>query len=308
MGHDDVFAGLPIQLFTAKGSLIEPSLHAIKVMWEWESEVSFTQLFDDLLAEPNAKAITALVIGAWDEELYDVNSSAVVDLLVAAKDKLPQLKALFMGDISQEENEISWINQSNLEPLYAAYPQLEVLKVRGGNDLQLGDLRQLPKLHTLIIETGGLDRSVIEDITRHDLSQLKHLELWLGSEDYGANINIYDFEALLSGELFPSLKYLGIRNSENADELAPVIASSPLLLRLDTLDMSLGNLSDQGGEVFLKSSALGKLKLLDLHHHYLSEDMMQRLAQLPMTVNLDEQEVADDWGDGELHRYIYVSE
>lgn len=307
MGHDEIFAGLPIVVFSGDSELANPKEHAIKLMQSWDGDVSFVDAFLALLEEPKAKDIEVLVIGTWSEAPHDKSSELVIDLLVAAKEKLPNLRALFIGDIASEEKELAWIVQSDFKPLFTAYPQLEVLKLRGSYGLLLDGLELANNLHTLIIESAGLDRSVIEAITASPLANLQHLELWLGSEESGANINIYDFEVLLSDEVLPSLKYLGLRNSEHADELAPVVASSPLLLRLDSLDMSLGNMSDQGGEAFLKSSALGKLKTLNLQYHYFSDDMMQRLSALSPEVDTSRQKIAQEW-DGELHREIFIAE
>ncbi|MFN8512832.1 MAG: hypothetical protein U0841_09645 [Chloroflexia bacterium] len=68
---------------------------------------------------------------------------------------MPRLTALFFGDIIVEESEISWIEQTDVSPLLAAFPQLEIFGVRGGNGLSFGQLRH-DVLQTLIVETGGL--------------------------------------------------------------------------------------------------------------------------------------------------------
>lgn len=305
---EEVLAGFPIKHFIKGEALPNPDKYAIKLTLDWGDDHSFETLLQDLLAQPKTSEITALVIGMWDPEPYDATPEAVLKFLVEHKAHFPKLKHFFLGDMTSEENEISWICHMDLAFFFAVYPKLETLKIRGANDLALNDLGKLTQLKTLIIESGGLGRQIIEQITSADLQNLEHLELWLGDENYGANTNIYDFEDLLSGDLFPSLKYLGLRNSEHADELAPVVATSPLLLRVDTLDMSLGNMSDQGGQAFLKSSALGNLKQLDLYHHYFSNEMMEALKALPMNVDVGDQNKPDDWGDGEMHRYIYIGE
>ena len=41
------------------------------------------------------------------------------------------------------------------------------------------------------------------------------------------------------------------------------------------------------------------IEKLDLHHHYLSDEMMGKLEQLAIAVDLSEQEEADEW-DGKL--------
>jgi hypothetical protein len=54
--------------------------------------------------------------------------------------------------------------------------------------------------------------------------------------------------------------------------------------RLETLDLSLGTLSDEGGEslLHLKDSALKKL---NVHYHFMSPEMVKRLRALPFVVD-----------------------
>ena len=73
--------------------------------------------------------------------------------------------------------------------------------------------------------------------------------------------------------------------------------------QLDTLDLSLGTLSDEGGQAILETPQLKRVKQLDLHHHYLSEDMMEKLKAMYPGVNVDDAEEDDDG-----HRFIAVSE
>jgi hypothetical protein len=54
---------------------------------------------------------------------------------------LTNLRAIFLGDITYEENEISWIEQSDVSPLLRAYPALEVSRVRGGNSLEFSKIK-----------------------------------------------------------------------------------------------------------------------------------------------------------------------
>jgi hypothetical protein len=124
--------------------------------------------------------------------------------LVGAAGKLPNLKAIFLGDMTYEECEISWINQSDVSPLYAAFPQLEELKIRGGNGLSLGRLvHRNPQ--RLTIETGGLGCDVLLQLAKADLPSLQHLELWLGDDGYGWDGSLDDIMPLLQEGRFPKL-------------------------------------------------------------------------------------------------------
>ena len=248
---------------------------------------------------------THLVIGAWaGEELYD--TEAPVEELCAEASKLPDLRALFLGDIIAEENEISWIQQADVSPLLAAFPKLELLRVRGGSGLAFTENRHA-NLRGLAFETGGMDASVVQSVANADLPNLEYLELWLGSEHYGATGTVEDLQPLLNGEQFPKLRYLGLRNCHFVDDIANVIANSPLVDRIKTLDLSMGTLSDAGGTALLKLPTDGALKTLNLNHNYLTHEVATQLEALPFEVDTSERETPHDY-DGKEYRYVSVGE
>jgi hypothetical protein len=248
----------------------------------------------------------ALVVGAWQGDASEASSQEVVEALVSYAERFPDLRALFLGDIVSEENEISWINQSDLSALWPAFPNLEHLQVRGGNDLALGRF-EAPRLTTLILESGGLPRRAVQDALAAGAPELRHLELWLGTDNYGGDSTPDDFADLFAGRLFPKLNTLALRDCDYADALAAAVAEAPLLERIATLDLSLGNLSDAGAEALLASPAVAKLSRLDLHHHFLTDAMMARLERLGPAVDLSEQQDEEEYG-GEIYRSIAVSE
>jgi hypothetical protein len=272
-----------------------------------EKGVHWADHFAQLLDDPASARLTGLVVGPWDYYSTDTPTSAhIVAALVAARDRLPNLTVLFVGDIISEEAEISWIQQSDVTPLLEAYPALEHFQVRGGTGLVLAATRH-DRLRALVIESGGLDAQVGSGVLRSELPALEHLEVWLGTERYGANTTVADLEPLVAGTLFPSLRYLGLRDSEIANEIAAAIAQAPILERIRVLDLSLGTLDDSGAAALLASPAIRNLEKLDLHHHYCSEAMMAQLETLGIEVDTSDRQEPDVW-DGEEHRYVAVSE
>lgn len=138
-----------------------------------------------------------------------------------------------------------------------------------------------------------------------DFPALEYLELWLGSENYGGDTTVADLEPILSGERLPALRHLGLQNSEIQDEVAAAVASAPVVARLESLAQSMGTLTDMGAEALLSGRSLTHLRRLDLHHHFLSDAMVERLRTTFSGVELDvsEQEKPDDdW------YYVAVSE
>jgi predicted DNA-binding WGR domain protein len=270
---------------------------------DWENNELIPNL-EHYLATDAAREATAVIMGAWHGDDSEVTSTDVIQRLANEKDRLPKLAAIYVGDITSEENEMSWIKQGDLSPLLQAFPKLQLLRSRGGDGLELKTPVH-PNLRGLAMETGGLDVGVIRSICTSDFPNLEYLELWLGTDEYGANYNVADLQPILSGKLFPKLKYLGLRNCQRADELAGVVVNSPLLQRIETLDLSLGVLTDEGARALLMLPLNTTLKKLNLHYNFISADLIRQLKALPLTVdaskpsNMDED---DEW------RFVAVGE
>lgn len=309
------FAGKSVEDWDPEKGITDPEGTIYRIRLEDDTagarerwSVQFARFLDD----PASSQVTGIVIGDWQQwsGSGEESSAPIVEALVAAHDRLPNLTAIFLGDIVLEESEISWINQSDVSPLFRAYPALEHFRVRGSDGLVLGRLHHT-RLKSLIIESGGLPVEVVRDVAAAELPALEHLELWLGTENYGADAQIDDIAPLLFEDRFPSLRYLGLRDSEIADEIAFTIARAPILQRIKVLDLSLGTLSDLGAAALIESPAIANLERLDLHHHFCSDGVMSQLVQLGarlgIKVNVSQQQAADLW-DGEEHRFVAVSE
>lgn len=316
------FAGRAVKDWSADNGIKDPAGVAYRLgitYDEGEEGIDLPGKLAEFLDDPKAAQVEALVIGAWQADDSSASSAPLVEALAAARDKLKSLRHLFLGDITSEENEMSWIVQSDLSPLLEAYPNLEHLSVRGSQDLSLGSPRHA-KLRELVIQSGGLPPGVVHEIAAAELPALEHLELWLGSPGYGGDTTVEDLAPLLKGDRFPRLKYLGLKNSEIQDDIAAVIANAPVLERIEVLDLSLGTLGDDGAKALLASPVLSgdpalfsgktaapRLKKLDIHHHYVSDDFVKALKKLGIEVDAGEKQEPDNWG-GEEHRYISVSE
>ncbi len=259
------------------------------------------------LADPRAGEVPALVLGMWGF-MPDARSDLdrIVAQLAAGRDRLRSLRALFLGDITADECEISWLGSTDLSPILQAYPDLEHLWIRGAEGLVFGTFRHA-SLKTLVIQSGGLPGEVTRQVAGANLPALEHLELWLGEENYGGTTTLADLAPILSGQHFPLLRTLGLRNAEHADEIARAVAQAPITERLRVLDLSMGTLGDSGAEALLASPSVRRLEKLDLHHHYISAGLSLRLMELDVEVNLNDKQEADE-DDGEQYRYIAVSE
>ncbi len=279
-------------------------VYAIRMSWD-DEDVSFDELFSSYLQSDGPANTVGLVIGNWSLE-EPTNPVEIVNKLCANKDKFGKLVAIFFGDIEMEESEVSWIEQCSLTPILDAFPNLEMLRVRGANGLGFPKAKH-KKLRAFAIESGGMGSELAKQVCQADFPNLEHLELWLGTPNYGGDCRPNDLQPILAAKAFPKLKYLGLRNSEIADDIAGVIVNSPLLKKLDTFDLSLGTLSDEGGNALLSLTDSINLKRLNLNHHFLSNDMVKKVKKLPFTISVSDKQEPEDWGDGEF-RFVAISE
>ena len=302
------FAGKPVVTWEMGNPLPDPSATAIRLsVNEYDDDdPEFGDYFQAFLQQPGIEQIDTLLIGNWGEA-FEESIEDALSLLNAANDRLSAVKHLALADMDSEECEVSWIQQGNIGTLYAAYPQLQTLSIKGAEGLHLSDIK-LPELRSLILVNGGLDSGVLAEVANAHCPKLHHLELWLGDDNYGCDIESEHLKALLQAlPRFPELSYLGLCNYYKANQLAQLLPEVSLPDSITTLDLSKGTLSDAGAEALLSmSERLGKLDTLDLHYHYLSNEMMERLQQLPCQVDLSEQEEAD--GDEDDDRYVFLAE
>ncbi|MCX5104436.1 STM4015 family protein [Streptomyces sp. NBC_00053] len=274
-----------------------------------ESEMTWEEAFKAFLDTVDPAGVRALIVGQWGEA-YEVKSSYAIDLIIAAADRLTSLEAVFIGDMTSEENEISWIEQSDVTALLNAFPGLLELGVRGGTDLVFSPSKH-ERLRSLTIETGGLPVDVIRGILDSELPALERLDLWLGVSAYGGDADVADLAPLLSGTRFPRLTHLGLRNSEVQNEIAAAVASAPVVAQLRVLDLSNGTMGDEGAAALLDGQPLTHLEKLDLYHHFMTEPMERRIVQAlePHGVRVDVSERETPWGNRGIDgRYTSVSE
>ena len=250
--------------------------------------------------------IEEIIIACWGEA-WDDSCQAIIDGMVNNKEKFAHIKSLFMGDMDYEDCEVSWIIQGNYSELWKALPGLKELTIKGSIDLELGEICH-ENLESLEIICGGLPSEIIEQIAKAKLPNLKKLNLYLGSDGYGFDGDEGTIQKLLEESDFPKLEYLGINDSEIQDEVTEVILASKYMSQITTLDLSNGTLSDKGGQMLLETlPKYPNITTVDLHFHYLSDEMMEKLEALPISIDLDEQNEADE-DDGEVYRYAMLTE
>lgn len=253
---------------------------------QYEEGITPADMIREILKDPEFPQLNELIIGSWGDAWED-GCQTMLDIITAESDKFSHIERLFIGDMGYEDCEVSWIIQGNYSKLWEAMPQLKALTVKGSTDLVFGEICH-ENLEELTVICGGLPTSVIEEIQRAKLPNLKKLLLYIGIENYGFEGDETTIRTLLEQADFPKLEYLGIADSEIQDQLAEVVLESKFMGQIHTLDLSCGTLSDVGGELLLKKlGQYPKIKKLDLHYHYLSDEMMKRLETELAGVELD---------------------
>ncbi|UED83502.1 STM4015 family protein [Streptomyces profundus] len=257
--------------------------------------------------------VRALIVGVWGEA-YENGPERVIEALVGVRDRLTALRAVFLGDIVMEEAEISWIYQGRVTDVLEAFPALEEFGVRGGTDLSFSPIRH-EALRRLVIETGGMPAAAVRGVAASDLPALVHLDLWLGTPEYGGDADIDDLAPIFSGVRLPALRHLSLCNSVLQDAICAAVAAAPVVARLDSLDLSMGVLTDEGASALLTGQPLTHLSSLDLSHNYISGKLLTRLRETlePAGVQLDLDHGGaefdeDEDADGNQWRFVAVGE
>lgn len=301
--NESAFGGLAIELFDGTFTF-DPRTTMPRIAVEYDDDPEdWIAQFRKLLALPVAPHLRGLAVGSWGAP-YENSSAPVAHAVAASAQQLPNLTTLVFGDLSMEEAEVSWIENYELGPMFNAFPALTAILVRGGNNLGLTGLR-LPRLRTLVVQTGGLDSAVVQQLLDAELPSLTHLEIYTGDENYGATVTMADLAPIISGHTFPNLTYLGLKNSELQDDIAVAICDSPLLDRLQVLDLSLGILTDVGGTALLNEPRIRNLGFLNLEHHWLSDAVSNKLRNLGVSIDLSDAMLGVDEDD---YRYVAIGE
>ncbi|MFF8553726.1 STM4015 family protein [Streptomyces sp. NPDC015501] len=307
--HLDRFHGLPVHTPQPSSTAL-PAADSVAWRLACDEDEDFAPLWEQFLETVDTTRVRALVIGPWWEEDY-TPFAPVMELIVAHADRFPALRGLFLADVVGEECEVSWLRMCDVTPALEAFPLLEEFAVRGcGREgLALRPLRHTA-LKSLRFESGGLPGGLVRAVTASELPALERLELWFGSSWYGGDATIEDIRPILAGGLFPRLRHLGLQNSEIQDEIAAAVGSAPVVARLEVLALSMGTLSDAGGEALLNGQPLNHLALLDLRHHYLTAPVVERIRTACAPAVVEAGEAEEEYGDpdDEPERYVAVSE
>ncbi|MBD2597930.1 HEAT repeat domain-containing protein [Nostoc spongiaeforme FACHB-130] len=298
------------QEFNPQIGITEPKNYAYAIQFQTENRNRSLNLehFNRLLQDTQISQLQALICHIrYSYSNENTSFGIVLEAICDACEQLPNLQALFIGDTEQHEYRKSKLAVFDIRPILEAFPNLQLLKVRGQFYQYLLECESCKheNLKTLIIETADINSDNFAQICALELPNLEYLELWFGRQLPHSTFVMDVLAPILSGTKFPNLAYLGLRSSEFSDLLAEEIVQSPIIERLLVLDLSMGNLSS--AQALLNCPAINQLHTLNISNNCLSEGMVQRLLQLNCQVIADEQEIEVDRGCG-ASRYSALHE
>ena len=136
--------------------------------------------------------------------------------------------------------------------------------------------------------------------------------LYIGVDSYGFDGDKDTIKSLLNDSDFPALKYLGLEDSEIQDDIAEIVFDCKYISQINTLDLANGTLTDKGGQLIAdKIKDYPNIKKIDLHYHYMTDDIMDKLDdiadELDIDIDLDDDQEADEY-DGEVYYYPMLTE
>ncbi len=250
---------------------------------------------------PSGRFLRELVIGENRVRAYHRSECQPVVAAIAAR-SWPTLRRLSLGDVAGEAHRE--VHLGDLSALWPAVPALEELSLRGV-ELRLGELA-LPELRTLRIEVADLSPELLGAVAAARAPKLERLAL--GGDATGelpvALLAPLARAAHLRELALTFTAFAGVRFS---DALASLLVEEKILHRLERLDLSRGNLGDEGLATLLRDrAALASLQRLDLSQNTLSAEAIGGLrAAFPrLTVAADGQRARGE----ALDRYEDVQE
>ena len=218
---------------------------------------------------------------------------------IARSPLAPRVRVLRFDDFDYDDCMMHFAHCGTFGNELAQLTALEELRVRGDR----WSVGALPAtLRTFVRESCTLSSEEVRELAAFEWPVLEHLELWFGNIDYGASATVADLAPILAGRRTPKLGHLGIRNSELAEPLLEALAKSPLLPRLHSLDLSMGNAGDDMVRALVAHAPrLRHLASIDLTDNFLTEDHTAEIRRVLDNVIVANQRYLDDELSG---RYV----
>jgi uncharacterized protein (TIGR02996 family) len=234
---------------------------------DYETRESYRPLLDGFLAHPSARFLQEVALGIISlDDPGDYQEA--IDALVARGPASLRVFRIADADYSDYGE---WASFDDLTAFLARFPRLERLFLRC-TIRNLGADLALPRLRSLILRSWLLDARHIRAVAEADWPVLEELELFMGQVYRGSDERLALLQPIIQGTRLPALRRLGLTNSPFGDEICALLVASPLLPRLERLDLSRSALTDRGARTLgAHGDRLAHLLDLDLSHCFLTD-------------------------------------
>ncbi|MEO6771779.1 MAG: WGR domain-containing protein [Kofleriaceae bacterium] len=264
----------------------------------WKGKTA--DVLDQVLRHPSGRFVVEFSFQT-NGDPSEGNLQDIIDLL--SKKAPATTRKLTFGD---NVDQVSWHHTGNLGKLWKAVPHLRVLEIETG-EFDVGAM-DAPELERAIFITGGLSKACGKNLAKAHMPKIQHLEIYYGDDNYGGDCSVKEVKPLLDRTDLPELAYLGLKNSMFSNDIAKAIGGAKILAGLETLDLSLGTMTDEGAEALAAAKgSLAHLECLDLTRNYLTKKGVAAVKGLCKKVVTDQQQEADDDG-GDMHYYVSIAE
>lgn len=240
----------------------------LELRWDDEKGQDPAHDLKQVLALPTARVLRDLRLGPLPARGRTMTAQRALDAL-AATQAPSRLRSLFLTNLARWD--WSDTNTGDFGAVHHLFPKLQQLTLNAGT-IQLGANTSLPALETLSIQTHALTRRALADVLSLKAPKLKRLSLWFGRASRGSTATLDGLAAILDGTRFPKLVHLGLMNCEWVGDAVRVLPTSKVLRQLESLDLSMGCLTDDDVAAMQEHrAAFARLEHLNLHDNGLSK-------------------------------------
>lgn len=230
-------------------------------------------LADELLGHPSAHFLRRLVIGPLGTP-DEYNYIGVVEAI--ARRGHARLEELELGAFGPEM-ELAFSRAGDVSPLLRAAPGLRRLALRAGS-LRFESALTHAALRELSVTVSTISGGNLRRLLGAELPALESFELACP----GLELTDAELARMLRGASMPRLRRLALRSTKGTLRVLEEILCSPLMPRLEVLELDGGDLDDRGAEVLatIRAPRLRHLARLDVSGNPISGAAAERLSRL----------------------------
>jgi len=234
-------------------------------------EIDLDIVAQSVLGHPSAKFLRSLTVGPLGTPSY----SYISIIKAIQKERHPLLGEIHIGDFGPADVELASSNAGDVSGLFKVAPAMSKLTVKAGA-LRFGAAVDHAKLRELYVTTTQLAGDHVKGLFRGKLPALETLSLV--TERMALDPD--QLTAFMKGSVFPALRHLTLRGTANTKGVIDALLDSELLARLESLDLSGGDLRDPSvNQLLARRDRFQHLAKLDLGNNKLSPDEAARVAK-----------------------------